>query len=212
MLWSGWIARRECQQIATALALSIAIGACGGTESVSEPRRDAVRVRGSTASGGRAAYPSRDRQILARGSVVGVGTFRISGERYEYDGVEYFSLKGTVFTGVSGEKGGETASTSVTAHEPGVIAPLMQTGCIGSKAYTLLFALLRAPSDTVIAEGAGRTVMLRDANIPSVLRAGGVLVYRPLTWMPRDVTVRDHDGRLVADENFDLPPGRCGKT
>jgi hypothetical protein len=130
---------------------------------------------------------------LAHGSLPGGQLFTIVGQRYRFAGRLYFSLN----VAITRPDGGSAGFTP--AQSPGVLAYTADVACTPHP-YAVMFGLLRAPSDAVIArEGRSRTV-LPHVSIPSVLHAHGVLVYASLTSYPSEMTVVRPDGKRVLDD------------
>jgi hypothetical protein len=67
----------------------------------------------------------------------------------------------------------------------------------------VVFGLLRANTDKVIARRGHGTTVLQHVLIPGALHARGVLVYAPLAGPPSELIVRQPDGkRVVLDQRF----------
>jgi hypothetical protein len=77
-----------------------------------------------------------------------------------------------------------------------VFEPQGSTGCL-PQPYAIVYGLLKAPRDTVLARVSGTLVPLRKVAIPARLHAGGVLVYGAFTPMPTELLVRNASGRTV---------------
>jgi hypothetical protein len=77
----------------------------------------------------------------------------------------------------------------------------MTTGCQPHE-YTILFGLLRAPADTVLARSPGSLQPFQRVRIPAGLHVGGVLAYIPLSAVPSEVLVRTPAGKTVFTENL----------
>jgi hypothetical protein len=139
---------------------------------------------------------------LAYGSLPGGRSFTIVGRRYRFGGRSHFSLD----IAITRRGGGGGGASYIPAQSPGVLVYTADVAC-GRHAYAVVFGLLRAPSDKVIArEGHSRRV-LKHVSIPAVLRAHGVLVYASLTRLPSELTVVRPDGKRVLDDKS--PNTRC---
>jgi hypothetical protein len=68
--------------------------------------------------------------------------------------------------------------------------------------YAIVYGLLKAPHDTVLARVAGELVPLRTVAIPTRLHAGGVLVYGAFSPLPSELLIRDARGRTVASDDL----------
>ncbi len=77
----------------------------------------------------------------------------------------------------------------------------MTTGCQPHE-YTILFGLLRAPTDTVLARSPGSLQPFQRVRIPAGLHAHGVLAYIALAAVPSEVLVRTPAGKTVLTENL----------
>jgi len=67
---------------------------------------------------------------------------------------------------------------------------------------TIVYGLLKAPRDAVVARVSGALVPLRKVVIPARLHPGGVLVYGAFTRLPTELLVRNASGRTVDRKNF----------
>jgi hypothetical protein len=135
---------------------------------------------------------------LAHGTLPGQQTFTISGERYWFQDRLYFTLSIAINRpGVPDGTGG-----SFDPSQPrGVLASTVVAAC-GPARYAVVFGLLRARSDSVLALRDHRTTSLRHVSIPAALHAGGVLVYASLAGPPSELTVRQPNRKLALDEKF----------
>jgi hypothetical protein len=77
----------------------------------------------------------------------------------------------------------------------------MTTGCQPHE-YTILFGVLRAPEDTVLARSSGSLQPFQKVRIPAGLHVRGVLAYIPLAAVPSEVLVRTPTGKTVFTENL----------
>jgi hypothetical protein len=187
--------------LGAALCTFLVLAGCDGSGSSAHP------------SGAHAVtYAPNGVQRLVRGRLATGAKFSVSGERYSYLGQTYFGLKATVEEQSTASRvgNGSSSTTSTKPGEHGVSVIRMQTGCTGSHAYALAFGFLRAPRDTVLAQGHEATTVLHHVPIPASLHAGGVLVYSLLPSTPSDVIVRAPNGKTVSDESYTgLPTEHC---
>jgi hypothetical protein len=159
-------------------------------------------------------------RTIASGSLPQGPSFSISGERSSA-----FSLGGERSTSISAtrfdlsvevapeEEGGDLISgtggialigSSVGGSPTPKSSPFalqMTTGCQPHE-YTILFGLLRAPADTVLARSPGSLQPFQRVRIPAGLHVGGVLAYIPLSAVPSEVLVRTPAGKTVFTENL----------
>lgn len=148
-------------------------------------------------------------------------SFTIRAERFRELGVSYFELKADVserrlFSG-GGEIGGlfGTESESEPGPPPGVLGGAIRLGGLGqggpfaphtsagceSQPYAIVYGVLKAPRDTVLARVSGKLVQLRKLAIPARLRAGGVLAYGAFSPLPTELLVRSPAGKIIASED-----------
>jgi hypothetical protein len=142
---------------------------------------------------------------LAYGTLPGQQSFTIIGERYLFQHRVYFTL--AVSIARPGEPlGGGGGGGFNPSQTPGTLAYTAMVGCVPHP-YAVVFALLRASSDAVVARSGTNTTVLQHVSIPAVLHARGVLVYARLPGPPSEVIVERPDGRRVRDDK--LGRGRC---
>jgi hypothetical protein len=135
--------------------------------------------------------------------------FTIRAERYRELGHIHFELKL--------EEGGEEESFFSGGGGVGRIEERLEEGPPRGRArefeskvsggcspqpHAIVYGLLRAPRDTVLARVSGSLVPLRKVAIPARLHAGGVLAYGVLSPLPTELLVRDPSGKTVAHENL----------
>jgi hypothetical protein len=146
---------------------------------------------------------------LAHGSLPQGPSFTIRGEGYRKLGADHFELKLEVSNeellfGGGGEggslegglEGGLAISNGVQVFEP-----RDSSGCL-PQPYAIVYGLLKAARDTVVARVSGALVPLRKVVIPARLHPGGVLVYGAFTRLPTELLVRNASGRTVDRKNF----------
>jgi hypothetical protein len=144
---------------------------------------------------------------LAHGTLPGRQTFTLTGERYRFQCRLYLTLAIAVNRPGTPPGGGGGASFN-PVEEPGALASTYMTDGTCPHRYAVVFGLLRARSDVVLARRGHRTTVLRHTSIPAVLRAHGVLVYAVLADAPNQVIVKRPDGKRVLDQKFYVPR-RC---
>ncbi len=142
---------------------------------------------------------------LAHGSLPRGPSFTIRGEGYRKLGADHFELKLRVSNeellfGGGGEGEGLDGDLAVPN---GVrsLEPQASSGCL-PEPYAIIYGLLRAPGDTVLARVSGTLVPLRKVAIPARLHPGGVLVYGAFTPLPTELLVRNQSGKTVDRENL----------
>jgi hypothetical protein len=143
---------------------------------------------------------------LAHGSLPQGPSFTIRGEGYRKLGSNHFELKlqasneGLLFGG-DGEGGSAFAADLAVPYGVRVLEPQAASGCL-PQPYAIIYGLLKAPRDTVLARVSGTLVPLQKVAIPARLRPGGVLVYGAFTPLPTELLVRNQSGKIVARENL----------
>jgi hypothetical protein len=142
-------------------------------------------------------------RTLARGVVPGGPAFSIVGKRYRMEGQVHFELTLEVEGkgGLLGSRGSEAVAQGQLPRPASPFSPSIETGCLPHE-YAILYGILKAPRDTVVARISGTLQPLRRAPIPTSLHAGGVLVYIVLPAIPSEVLVRTPGGKTVASEQL----------
>lgn len=160
---------------------------------------------------------------LARGSLPQGPSFTIRGDRYRELGAVHFELKLTTSNEASegffvGGSGGDAFETGVEGPEVGaggvfnpgkqafgpeglVFASHVSSGC-QPEPYAIVFGVLKARGDTVLARVSGALVPLREAAIAPRLHAGGVLAYGAFSPLPTELLIQDASGKTVASRNL----------
>jgi hypothetical protein len=148
-------------------------------------------------------------------------SFTIRAERFRELGVPYFELKADVGEQRLFSAGGEIGSLFGTESEsepgppPGLPGGAIRLGGLGAggpfaphtsdgcepQPYAIVYGLLKAPRDTVLARVSGKLVPLRKVAIPAPLHAGGVLAYGAFSPLPSELLVRSPTGKLIANED-----------
>ena len=137
---------------------------------------------------------------LAHGSLPRGPSFTIRGEGYRKLGADHFELKLKVsneellFSG--GGEGGSLEGNVALPNGVRVLEPQASSGCL-PEPYAIVYGLLKAPRDTVLARVSGTLVQLRKVAIPRRLHPGGVLVYGDFTPLPTELLVRNQSGKTV---------------
>lgn len=143
---------------------------------------------------------------LVHGSVPEGPTFTIRAERFRELGNIHFELK---FEANNEEElfgGGGGGEFELRAEEDSfpargrVFAPKTSSGC-KPQPYAIIYGLLKAPHDSVLARVSGRLVPLSSVAIPARLHAGGVLAYGVFSPLPTELVTRDAHGRIVATDS-----------
>jgi hypothetical protein len=137
---------------------------------------------------------------LAHGSLPQGPSFTIRGEGYRKLGADHFELKLKVsneellFGG--GGEGGSLEGGVALPNGVRVLEPQASSGCL-PEPYAIVYGLLKAPRDTVLARVSDTLVPLRKVAIPGRLHPGGVLVYGAFTPLPTELLVRNQSGKTV---------------
>jgi hypothetical protein len=152
-----------------------------------------------------------------------IPAFTIRAERYSDLGTAYFELKAEVSDQRLFSAGGENGSLFGSEPEPetesgsppgvlghaihlgglaegGKFAPHTSDGC-EPEPYAIVYGLLKASRDTVLAQVSGKLLPLRKVAIPARLHAGGVLAYGAFSPLPSELLVRTPSGKIIASEN-----------
>jgi hypothetical protein len=145
---------------------------------------------------------------LARGSFPSGQAFTIRAERYRKLGVARFEFKleggeeellgGGHFE--TGDEDGFLPESRRVGPVPRVFDP-QTSGACKPQPYEIVYGLLKAPRDTVLARVSGKLVPLRKVAIPARLHAGGVLAYGVFSPLPTALLVRNARGRTIATED-----------
>jgi hypothetical protein len=129
--------------------------------------------------------------------------FTILAERYRKLGSVHFELK----LKESNEElifGASSISFEANVSTPRgwrVFHPQSSSGC-QPRPYVIVYGLLKAPGDSVLARVSGTLVPLRKVVIPAHLHAGGVLAYGELSPLPTELLIRDASGRTIDRANL----------
>jgi hypothetical protein len=145
---------------------------------------------------------------LVHGSVPQGPTFTIRAERFRELGHIHFELKSETSNeedpfGGGSAGGGELELRAEEHAFPArgrVFEPKTSSGCT-PQPYAIIYGLLKAPHDTVLARVAGSLVPLSNVPIPARLHAGGALAYGVLSPLPTELVTRDPHGRIVATDS-----------
>lgn len=161
-------------------------------------------------------YLPRGIVTLARGRLPEGPSFTIRGEGYRKLGALHFELNLSVSNeageGLFQTNGGDAFEESIEGPEVngGVFDPHTQAlgteGLFASQAssrcepqpYAIVYGLLKAPRDTVLARVSGKLVPLQKVTVPARLHARGVLAYGAFTPLPSELLIRNPAGKTVA--------------
>jgi hypothetical protein len=135
---------------------------------------------------------------LVHGSLPGGPQFAIVGQAFHFFGRIHFALQVDI-TDQGG--GGESAS----GERPKLFTWALYEGCKPQQ-YAIVYGLLKAPRDTVLARTSGVLHPLHRVAIPAHLHAGGVLVYAAAGTVPSELILRSPSGRTIVTEKL----GRLG--
>ncbi len=134
--------------------------------------------------------------------------FTIRGERYRKLGTSHFELKleianETLFGGGNdaGLLGSRVEEGFSSAAGKRALSPYASSGC-QPQPYAIIYGLLKAPGDTVLAQVGTKLVPLREVPIPRRLHAGGVLVYGEFSSIPSELLIRSPSGTAIASKDL----------
>jgi hypothetical protein len=133
-------------------------------------------------------------RTIVKDRAPGGAVFSIIGERYSFLGGIHFALKVEI---KNGGGGGESAS----GQKPNVLSTALWTGCLPHP-YAVVYGLLKAPRDTVLARVSGVLHALRHVALPASLHTKGVLVYLAAPAVPSELIVRSSDGQTIITEKY----------
>jgi hypothetical protein len=135
---------------------------------------------------------------IATGHVPSGPRFTIIGERVRFMGHIKSGFSVTVTKGEPFlQFGGESELTIGGTHRhPSVIQLHTETGCQPHR-YTILYGLLTAPKDIVLARTATGITRLRRVAIPKIMHLHGVLAYAALAGFPSEILVRTPAGKTI---------------
>ena len=136
--------------------------------------------------------------------------FSIGGERSSAKSATHFDLSvevaveegaGGLVSGAGGIVVGGSSVGGTPTPKSSPFALQMATGCQPHE-YAILFGVLSAPADTVLARSSGSLQPFQRVRIPASLHVRGVLAYIPLAAVPSEVLVRTPTGKTVFTENL----------
>jgi hypothetical protein len=146
-----------------------------------------------------------------------IPAFTIRAERFRELGASYFQLRAEVSEQRLFGAGGASGSLFGSESEPepglagqvirlgglgegGPFTPHTSDGCVPPHPYAIVYGVLKAPRDTVLARVSGKLVPLRKVVIPSRLHAGGVLAYGAFSPLLSELLVRSPTGKTIGSE------------
>jgi hypothetical protein len=158
-------------------------------------------------------HPRKDFTVarLAHGSVPGGGpTFTIIGKHYRELGHVHFELQlstqGNEELFGGGDHGGgiqsfgEGPEGDAAPHDGRpLFVPQTSTGCT-PQPHEIVYGLLIAPRDKVLALVSGKLVPLRKVAIPASLHTHGALAYGAFSPVPTELLVTDAHGRTITGD------------
>jgi hypothetical protein len=137
-----------------------------------------------------------------------IPAFTLRAERYRKLGTVHFEFKLEVSNEEELFGGGGGGGFLESRVEEGTglgggrsFQPQISSGC-QPQPYAIIYGLLEAPRDTVLARVSGTLVPLREVPIPARLHAGGVLAYAALSPLPTELLVRSPNGKTVDTKNL----------
>ncbi len=129
--------------------------------------------------------------------------FTIRAERYRKLGSVHFELK--LEEGneplILGPGSGSFEANVAMPRGWRVFQPQASSGC-QPQPHVIIYGLLKAPGDSVLARVSGTLVPLRKVVIPAHLHAGGVLAYGEFSPLPTELLVRDASGITIDRANL----------
>lgn len=151
-------------------------------------------------------------------SIVGErsSSFSISGERSSGISRTHFDLSVEVAAeegagGIISSSGSLIAVGERPRPKSSPFALQMKTGCQPHE-YAILYGVLRAPTDTVLARSSGSLQPFQRVRIPASLHVRGVLAYIALPALPSEVLVRTPTGKTIFTENLAHPAREAKET
>ena len=133
-------------------------------------------------------------RTIVKDKAPGGAVFSIIGERYSFLGGIHFALKVEI-------KNGGGGSESASGQKPNVLSTALWTGC-QPQPYAIVYGLLKAPRDTVLARVSGTLHTLRHAALPASLHTKGVLVYLAAPAIPSELIIRSPGGQTIITEKY----------
>jgi hypothetical protein len=141
-------------------------------------------------------FPGGIRTLVHEAIPNGGPPFAIVGERYRFLGKVYFEVK--LHIEAEGESEGKEIFFGPRTR---ALEFQIEAGC-KPHPYTILYSLLKKPSDTVLSRTGTTVTPWRTVPIPADLHAGGVLVYTVLAEPPEEISLRAPDGHTVVGETL----------
>jgi hypothetical protein len=140
---------------------------------------------------------------LVHESLPQMPAFTIQAERYRKLGHVYFELQlqDSDEEPLLGPGGGDFEASVAVPRNWRVLQPEASSGC-EPQPHVIIYGLLKAPEDSVLARVSGTLIPLRKVAIPAHLHAGGVLVYGALSPLPTELLVRDPNGKTIDRMNL----------
>jgi hypothetical protein len=131
--------------------------------------------------------------------------FTITGMSVNFTGHAEFSLSihaGHETGGVEESASSESAEAGIGARRAILTEVSLLAGCSSPHQYGIVYAHLKTPGATVLAQTASGLVPLQLAGIPAALHAKGVLVYGAFPTFPSELIVRAADGTTLMRESL----------
>ncbi len=176
-------------------ALGLASEASESSSTTQVVRRPPKRTPTKTAPSNSVKFLPGGLRPLVHGRAPGGGPgFAIIGQHYRFEGHDYFAMNVEI---TEGGGGGE----SPFGRRPKLFTSNIWTSCKPHE-YAILYGLLKAPRDTVLARVAGKLQPLARVTIPASFHADGVLVYVAAATVPSELLVRTPSGKTLVSESF----------
>jgi hypothetical protein len=131
--------------------------------------------------------------------------FPIGGEHHRVMGETHLDLSVEAAAegagGITSSSGSLIAAGERARPKSSPFALQTHTGCQPHE-YAILYGILKAPTDTVLARSSGSLQPFRRVRIPASLHVHGLLAYIALPALPSEVLVRTPTGKTVFTENL----------
>ena len=132
--------------------------------------------------------------LLAHGQIPGGPSFTIKGDAFAFNGPPSLSLS----VELEGRGGG---GSGLGGSHPKVLEFTTYDGCYPVD-FHIVYGILKAPADTIVAHADGKTEPLEQAKLPGSLHSQGVLVYGVFTSTIESIVVSTPGGQDVDVESL----------
>ncbi len=189
--------------VVVCLVAPVMIAACG--ESVSVGQVSGAREgRASNVAGGVRAVPGRNKGsniwVLVKKRIPG-GYLSIEASRHTY-GRQSVARLGVVIKRSDDQVIPSGYGMPLGPGFGGVLELVVYHACVLRHSYTVVYGLLRAPRDIVVAVEAGESLTLKKVELPGGLHHYGVLVYAMIGRGPTNIVTRTSSGQIVRSATY----------